>query len=222
MILFSLSQLIRPLKRCLISSQKIFVLGLPRTGTTSVCAAALALGFKTTHTVYIQSTLDSAEFVADTPVFNDYEALLQQYPTAKFIYLERDLASWLPSIKVLLTRMADRLLTEHGGFFPSLKRCYGEVFYPLNKQTMLDDAHLTQCYLSHKAKVMDFFQRIDNQHLVVNLSDDNSYQQFCSFLGKQEKGGFEQLNVNGKVTAWKQIKSPLKLDSTRNGKADLK
>lgn len=198
------------------------MLGLPRTGTTSVCAAALALGFKTAHTVYIKSTLDEAEFIADTPVFHDYETLLAAYPNAKFIYLERDLADWLPSIKVLLTRMADRLLTEHGGFFPSLKRCYGEVFHPLNKQTMLDDAHLTKCYSAHRKAVLNFFETIDNPNLIINLSDHHSYQQFCSFLGKQEKGGFEQLNVNGKVTAWKQIKSPLKLDSTRNGKADLK
>lgn len=198
------------------------MLGLPRTGTTSVCAAALELGFKTAHTVYIQATLDAAEFIADTPVFHDYDTLLAEFPNAKFIYLERDLANWLPSIKVLLSRMTDRLLTEHGGFFPSLKRCYGEVFYPLTTKSMLDDNHLTARYFAHRDAVLAFFERIDNPHLIINLSDPQSYQQFCHFLEKAPKDGFEQLNVNGKVTAWKQIKSPLKLDSTRNGKADLK
>ncbi|WP_234402728.1 sulfotransferase [Pseudoalteromonas piratica] len=198
------------------------MLGLPRTGTTSVCAAALELGFKTAHTVYIQETLEAAEFIADTPVFHDYDTLLARFPNAKFIYLERDLANWLPSIKVLLSRMAERLLTEHGGFFPSLKRCYGEVFYPLTTESMLDDNHLTARYFAHRDAVLAFFERIDNPRLIINLSDPQSYQHFCHFLEKAPKGGFEQLNVNGKVTAWKQIKSPLKLDSTRNGKADLK
>ena len=198
------------------------MLGLPRTGTTSVCAAAVELGFKTAHTVYIQSTLEEAELVADTPIFNDYKQLHQQYPDAKFILLERDILAWLPSVKLLLTRMADRLLIEHGGFFPSLKRCYGDVFAPLNRQTMQSDEHLTQCYLRHQENVNSFFQTITNPSLVINLSHENSYAQFCDFVGKSPLCGFDKLNVNGKVTAWKQIKSPLKLDSTRHGKADLK
>jgi hypothetical protein len=187
-----------------------------------VCAAALELGFKTAHTVYIQRILEEAEVIADTPVFNDFELLYQHYPDAKFILIERDIASWLVSIKVLLTRMQTRLLVKHGGFFPSLKRCFGEVFSPLNQHTLNDDAHLTMCYERHQKRVKQFFSQINNPCLVINLAEPDSYQQLCDFLEKPAHSGFNRLNVNGKVTAWKQVKHPLKLESTRNGKADLK
>jgi hypothetical protein len=80
---------------------KIFIIGLPRTGTTSVCAAMLTLGFRVAHTAYTVRAFDEAQVIADTPIFNDYQQLDQAYPKAKFIYLERSLKNWLPSIQQL-------------------------------------------------------------------------------------------------------------------------
>ena len=195
-------------------------MGLPRTGTTSVCAAALSLGFKTAHTAYTKQTLLDAQFLADTPIFNDFERLLLLYPTAKFIYLERDSSTWLPSIKRLLSRMSGRLLAAQGGFFPCLKHAYGDVFSPLNASTLNDDTHLRRCYLTHQAHVKAFFERIDNPTLVLNLKHKESYYDFCEFLQRTPKQGFCHLNQGGKVTAWKQVRHPLKIESTRSGKAD--
>ena len=72
------------------TKHKFLVTGLPRTGTTSLCIAALGAGYKTAHTAYTRQALDCAEFIADTPVFADYEKLYALYPEAKIIQLTRD------------------------------------------------------------------------------------------------------------------------------------
>ena len=49
--------------------QKIFIIGLPRTGTTSVCVAMLELGFYVAHTAYTDRSFTEAQVIADTPIF---------------------------------------------------------------------------------------------------------------------------------------------------------
>ena len=75
---------------------KIFIIGLPRTGTTSVCAAMLDLGFRVAHTAYTDRSFNEAQVIADTPIFCDYQHLDKAYPDAKFIYLTRTMDKWLP------------------------------------------------------------------------------------------------------------------------------
>jgi len=110
--------------------QKIFIIGLPRTGTTSVCAAMLALGYRVAHTAYTERSFFEAQVLADTPIFCDYQRLDSAYPNAKFIYLARDMEKWLPSIAQLLARMHNNLIRDDGGFNPIIKRCYQTIFSP--------------------------------------------------------------------------------------------
>jgi len=56
-------------------SSKIFIIGLPRTGTTSICNSFLQLGYKTAHTAYTQQAIITADVIADTPVFSEYALL---------------------------------------------------------------------------------------------------------------------------------------------------
>ena len=108
--------------------QKIFIIGLPRTGTTSVCNAFLHFGIPTAHTAYTTACFDNAVAIADTPIFNDFKVLDKYYPGAKFIYLERELTTWIPSIRQLLQRMHTNLIRTDGGFNIHLKRCYLNTF----------------------------------------------------------------------------------------------
>jgi len=111
------------------TENKIFIIGLPRTATTSVCLAMLGLGFKTAHNAYTEHAFNEAQVIADTPVFCDYQRLDKHFPTSKFIYLTRETQNWLPSIKQLLQRMIVNLQRTDGGFNPHLKRCYNEMFH---------------------------------------------------------------------------------------------
>ncbi|MFT7558967.1 MAG: hypothetical protein ACI93R_000870 [Flavobacteriales bacterium] len=84
---------------------KIFIIGLPRTGTTSICIHLLDHNHRVAHNAYCENTIVQADVIADTPVFADYAKLDALYPNSKFIMLERSLELWTPSIQRLLRSM---------------------------------------------------------------------------------------------------------------------
>ena len=201
---------------------KIFIIGLPRTGTTSVCAAMLELGFHVAHTAYTDRSFSEAQVIADTPIFCDYQHLDKAYPDAKFIYLARSMDKWLPSIKQLLARMHVNLIREDGGFNPIIKRCYKAVFSPYNLENINDVDFLAQCYQQHETQVQQYFLGRENDFLSIDISDPKSYPLLLNFLNLDQKEitahHFEKLNIGGKVTAWKDIKNERKVDSTNKGR----
>lgn len=202
--------------------KKIFIIGLPRTGTTSVCAACMELGFKTAHTAYTQKTFKQAQVIADTPIFNDYQRLASIYPDAKFIYLDRVMSQWLPSISQLLARMSANLFTDKGGFNDTIKRCYLNTFLNLNSDRVNDYQYLESCYNKHKSTALNFFLEQGLEHLVLNLDDQMALKKLARFLDVEHAGEIAMpcLNKKGKVTAWNDIRHSLKVSSTRNGKVD--
>ena len=206
------------------SVNKIFIIGLPRTATTSVCLAMLGLGFKTAHNAYTERAFSEAEVIADTPVFCDYQTLDKHFPNSKFIYLTRNKDNWLPSIKQLLQRMFVNLQRSDGGFNPHLKRCYNDIFSPLTADNIAQDDFLFECYQRHQQGVFDYFQERTEDLLTIDVSDEQSYQEMLAFLNiASEKGrdsGFEKINIGGKVKAWQDINNVLKIESTNKGRID--
>ncbi|WDE06771.1 sulfotransferase family protein [Thalassomonas viridans] len=203
--------------------EKIFIIGLPRTATTSVCLAMLNLGFKTAHTAYTQEAMTEAQVIADTPVFCDYRQLDAAYPGARFIYLTREPDLWLPSIRQLLKRMYVNLQRDDGGFNPTLKRCYNQIFYPLSRENLERDDFLLGCYQRHQQDIFDYFRGREQDLLTLDVGQADSFSRLLSFLdmtpGKDESG-FERINTGAKVTAWNKIRHPLKVEATQSGKID--
>ncbi|WP_198673711.1 sulfotransferase family protein [Algibacillus agarilyticus] len=205
-------------------SNKIFIIGLPRTATTSVCVALLELGFKTAHTAYTKKAMLNAQVIADTPIFADYQQLDKHYPNARFINLTRDLTHWLPSIQQLLTRMHTNVTRDDGGFNPIIKRCYQRVFSPFTLDNINNTQFLTQCYEQHQQGIQAYFSHRPNDLLNLDVSQPEAYAKLLAFLKITQNmphSGFSVINKGGKVTAWNKIKHPNKIESTNNGKIDL-
>ena len=206
------------------SDGKIFIIGLPRTATTSVCLAMLEQGFKTAHNAYTQDAFIQAQVLADTPIFCDYQKLDKHYVNSKFIYLTRAPEKWLPSIKQLLQRMIVNLQRTDGGFNPHLKRCYNEIFSPLNEENLNSDEFLLNCYNRHQQGIEAYFEDRTQDLLTIDVSDENSYMKMLAFLdidsSNAREGGFKQINLGGKVKAWQGLHNKLKVESTNKGKID--
>lgn len=203
---------------------KIFIIGLPRTATTSVCLAFLGLGFKTAHNAYTQHAFIEAQVLADTPIFCDYQTLDKHFPNSKFIYLTREASLWLPSIKQLLQRMVVNLQRGDGGFNPHLKRCYNEVFSPLTVGNIEQDDFLLSCYQRHQQGITTYFKEREQDLLTIDVSDAQSYARLLEFLAhdniESNNFGFNVINIGGKVKAWQAINNKLKVESTNKGKID--
>lgn len=206
------------------STEKIFIIGLPRTATTSVCLAMLEQGFKTAHNAYTQDSFSQAQVLADTPIFCDYQQLDKDFPNSQFIHLTRAPELWLPSIKQLLQRMIVNLQRTDGGFNPHIKRCYSEVFSPLTEDNINSDEFLLDCYSRHQQGIVEHFKDRPQDLLTIDVSNEASYFAMLSFLNidreKAREGGFKQINIGGKVRAWQHLNNALKVESTNKGRID--
>lgn len=201
---------------------KIFVIGLPRTGTTSISVALLECGFKVAHTAFTKHAFELADVVSDSPCFSDYQQLDRLFPGSKFVYLQREMSKWLPSIQRLLTKMMPHLKPKTGHFSPVLKRSF-EVTFDTSNANLLSEKHLTVCYEQHQQQVEAYFQGRDDL-LLINISEPGSLPVLLQFLGldcEQEKS-FPHLNQGAQVSNWKAYKHVNKISSYSAGKEHRK
>ena len=198
---------------------KIFIIGLPRTGTTSISVAMLEAGFKVAHTAFSQATFELADVVSDAPCFSDFEQLDRLFPGSTFIYLQRELSQWIPSMQRLLTKMEPHLIPKSGHFNPVLKRSFSEIF-AFSQHNLLSEQHLTDCYISHQLHVRNYFKG-RNDFIEINLSEASSFTTLFSFLGLpfEEDQEFPHLNKGTQVANWKAYKHPNKINSLSSGKS---
>lgn len=202
---------------------KIFIIGLPRTGTTSISAALLELGLLVAHTAFTKRAFEVADAISDAPCFSDYQHLDRLFPNAKFIYLTRDLDKWLPSITMLLEKMAPHLAAQTGKFNPILKRSFKHTFAAT---LPLSESQLTACYQQHQQQVLAYFKGRDNL-LSIDLSEQGSFLKMKQFLAMEKNGEaedvaegateFPKLNVGWNVANWKEVKHPNKINSNLAG-----
>lgn len=200
---------------------KILIIGLPRTGTTSI-SVALLKHFKVAHTAYTKRAFELADVVADCPCFSDYRQLDALFPASKFIYLQRPLERWLPSIQMLLNKMLPSLNGETYAN-PILKRSFEQTFDLDNVDKPLDGAHLTSCYQQHAQGVIDYFHGRDDL-LSIDVSQAGSLPQLLAFLDLPYSGDehFPHLNIGKLVDNWKEIKHPHKVNANAAGREHRK
>lgn len=194
---------------------KVFIIGLPRTGTTSISVALLGMGLSVAHTAFTKKAFEMADAVSDAPCFSDYMHLDTLFPDAKFVYLNRDIDKWVLSITMLLKKMAPHLEPKTGKFNPILKRSFHQVFpstLPLTHTSLAD------CYLKHQQAVFSYFKDRDD-FLMIDVSEEDSLLKLKHFLGVAIKGNtdFPKLNVGRHVASWKEYKHPNKINSNLAG-----
>jgi hypothetical protein len=200
---------------------KLFIIGLPRTGTTSISVALLE-HFKVSHTAYTKRAFELADVISDCPCFSDYQQLDVLFPESKFVYLQRSLDQWLPSIQMLLNKMLPSLNSKTY-VNPILRRSFGQIFDLDNVRSPLEERHLTMCYQRHEQGVIDYFHGRDNM-LSININLADSFSQLFSFLNLQYSSGeqFPHLNMGKLVDNWKDIKHIHKINPNTAGREGRK
>lgn len=194
---------------------KVFIIGLPRTGTTSISVALLEMGLSVAHTAFTKKAFEMADAVTDAPCFSDYMHLDSIFPHAKFIYLTREMAKWVPSIIMLLEKMAPHLDPKTGKFNPILKRSFHHTFpgtLPLTENELID------CYTRHEQAVLSYFEGRDD-FLSIDISKQGSLLEMKMFLGIEAQGSADlpKLNVGRDVASWKEYKHANKINSNLAG-----
>lgn len=195
---------------------KIFILGLPRTGTTSLCIYLLEAGFTVAHNAYTKACVESAEVIADTPVFADFEALNQRYPNALNILLERDQASWTRSAYTLCQKLSQRQAKNAQSFHPLLQKSYNKVFGGFENQSY---EKLTQSYQQYRENVLSYFSDEPERLLSINIINEpeRAIEKLQLFLSIKDKSLVIPHTNKNVINDWDNIKHSNKVASHLRG-----
>ena len=179
-VLLAASQLAQPPANL---KQRVFVLGLSRTGTTSIGDALALLGYRrlgwkdirSKHLVQAFIHGDLGTLVGQTRYFDAFEDLpwpyayremAEMYPDAKFILsLRKNETVWLESMRRHMGR----------GMWQPARYFYGAIGVDGNEETVLTH------YRNHITDVRNYFQDKPSRYLELVIDgDDLNWKALCS------------------------------------------
>lgn len=166
---------------------KIFCIGLSKTGTVSLNHALNILGIKAKHYPAIDSAMyvdiEKHDAISDTPVAGVYKILDKKYPYSKFILTIRDIESWLIS-----ARNHFEGTTRDGLRLKLRMHLYGVNGFDRDKFEM--------AYYKHYNDVINYFKNRSGDLLIMNIIDGEGWEKLCPFLNmKIPKIDFPHLNI---------------------------
>lgn len=156
---------------------KIFGIGLSRTGTHSLAAALDFLGIPTVHWPLDFKEICASRGAVDITVSCRFRELDQMFPGSLFVYTERDEAGWLASVTTHYRRLGNgpRLPDGEKQFAQEADaRIYGSI-RPLQCDFSL-------AYRRHHEIVEDYFRGSEDRLLRLNIVRDSAWAALCEFL----------------------------------------
>lgn len=178
---------------------KVFGIGLSRTGTTSLGHALTCMGFPCAHNPVSLPVIAIHPASVDITVACQFEQLDKLFPGSLFIYTEREMERWLDSCKQHFTgeermsRLASGYATDstsiNASYLDAELRIYGQIYYNRNAWK--------EAYLTHQRRVESYFHGRDDL-LAINIEDSPSsvlWESLRVFLGFEELP-FPRLNAS--------------------------
>ena len=175
----------------LASHQKVFGLGLSKTGTSSLTDALNILGIKSVHYPhddrtfdelrggnYNLSILEQYQGIVDIPVAPFYAQLDCIYPKSKFVLTVRDKNKWLDSCEVHW-----RLMTDWQNNFPQFKRFHEFISAVVYGTLSFNRERFSYVYDLHLKNALDYFKNREEDFLVLDICGGEGWESLCCFLG---------------------------------------
>lgn len=167
---------------------KFVVVGLPRTGTLSICQMLIILGFNCLHPVgptwrafLVRNNID---VLADTPMFcpSVIKYVLDSSDDVKFIYLDKSPEAWASSMeKVRLDRNYNDLFLKEDKekFTPFAKTDYESLYEILGGEFVKEQAILK--FDEHKQKIINLIP----PSRLLSYTFTEGWKPLCDFVGKE-------------------------------------
>lgn len=182
---------------------KVFGLGLSKTGTSSLTRALTLLDYKSAHFVKVHE-FDRYDAITDTPVPVVYQALDLQYPQAKFVLTTRDADGWVKSFQNHIERQewTSRYPKMRSDALLATMQLYGTIHFDREK--------FLAGYERYHQEVKDYFAGRENDLLIMDICQGDGWEKLCPFLGIPiPDAPFPIKNAKKNITKTKQIASRL-------------
>lgn len=178
-------------------SDRVFNIGLHRTGTSSLAEALSILGYKVWHGPFFKKLenkyYENFNALVDTqisgenhPDFN-FKRLYSKFPDAKFILTVRtDLDKWCKSVDKINLRYRDHKLIIPESYLSTLNM-YNDIVTNKKSENVTHD-DLKNAYKKHEKDIIEFFKDKPEKLLIFNVIDGDDYNKWdklCKFLNKK-------------------------------------
>lgn len=170
--------------------EKIFGIGLSRTGTLSLNSALNRLGFHAIHWTnpMTMDLIDRDDFLlfdafTDISVSHQFEWLYHTFPKSKFVVTTRDAQSWLASVVLHYQNNHGQGRIRDVGQSPSRQRFQGKAALVHDNIYGGVDSWL-DAYSRYHDRVHSFFQdKPRERFLEMSIVGGDGYEKLCAFLG---------------------------------------
>ena len=156
-------------------SQKIFCIGLNRTGMRSLTRAIEMLGYNIIKNPRDLEVIEYFDAASDVLIAANYQNLDKAYPKSKFILTTRDIPSWLKSWRKHNRRSKRR-------FGDELPKWVQDFRIMLYGQVKFDRDVWKAKFNEHQTKAIDYFNRRPNDFMVFNIFENDGWQKLTQFL----------------------------------------
>jgi hypothetical protein len=156
---------------------KIFGIGLSRTGTTSCYYLMKEFGFTAVHYPSSMQEIDEHFFCNDTPISARFEELDQLYPNSKFVYTIRSVHKWASSCVMRFSN--PKRLDVIRSMPHQLKWWYDYGDLNLYERDMVGVATVTEeelvvGYRKHDQRVRSYFKDRPSDLLILDITDKDT------------------------------------------------
>lgn len=152
---------------------KVFGIGLGKTGTVSLKAGLERLGLKISlypsgNTFF--KDIDESDGAVDLSISCRFEELDKKYPNSLFICPIRDLETWLKSCSVQYRD--EQRWNVLGTKYRNLMFCT-DIY---NREKFIN------AYFRHEERIENYFKNRSDL-LIINIIEGEGYEKICPFLG---------------------------------------
>ena len=173
--------------------ERVFGIGLSKTGTTSLTRALQILGYRTNHFPYSAIRFEDGNLrldmerlcqwdaATDSPVALFFRKLEESFPNAKFILTERDIDSWIASCQYSHVWPGDYVANKGIRLFPHIRKilCLHRHVYGTER---FHQETFRKAYEEHRAQVIEHFRQKGRDLLVIDICGGEGWEPLCEFL----------------------------------------
>lgn len=172
---------------------KIFGIGISKTGTTSLAAALVQLGYRgvdhPSPELLQKFSQDQFDFGSDMPFSTRYQQYDREFPGSRFILTIRtNLREWLQSVRHQHQKIPLQQMPAWAKQYRQEK--YNTLDFDISNQIVTS--------MQHHIDVLSYFRNRPDDLLVLNVFDGDGWDPLCRFLGRSiPDAPFPRLNRRG-------------------------
>lgn len=167
--------------------KKVFVVGLSKTGTSSLHAALEQVGYRSIHDpegmlslsehglTYATKMAADYDALSDLPIAGFYRELDSAFPNSLFILTTRDEDAWLQSCA---NHFHSTVFRPNAAVRALVERVYGSDHF--------DAEGFRNAYRQHTEAVLNHFADRKTDLLVLDVAQEHKWKHVCTFLGIAE------------------------------------